>query len=269
MGHGGTLDPFATGLLMILVGRGVKLARYFLGSQKAYEARFRFGETTIPGDPTEAVSETSEHIPPSIEELRELAHKFTLEPYAQTPPMHSAKKKDGIALYKLARAGIEVERQPKVCHLYEFQIVEYSPPRGTLVLKCSSGTYVRTLLQDFSKKLGTVGLLETLHRNASGIFSVDRAWTIQQLAEAGTDWESLPCWVPFDRLLDGFDRAEATQEEATALLHGKQSVLPGLLQKSNLSPLSECVAIYSSKQLVAVARKENHLWGIERVFSDT
>src|SRR5512140_1273341 len=92
LGHGGTLDPFATGLLVVLVGRGVKLARYFLGSTKTYEAVIHFGKTTIPGDPTEPISETSSILPESLEQLQDLAQRLTRQPYLQTPPMHSAKK---------------------------------------------------------------------------------------------------------------------------------------------------------------------------------
>src|SRR3954462_4957355 len=122
IGHGGTLDPFATGLLVICVGRGVKLARYFLGSDKGYEGVIRFGETTVPGDPTAPISETSPNLPTSLEDLRAMAAKLTLQPYLQTPPMHSAKKKDGRPLYELARLGIEVERDPKLCTLRTFEI---------------------------------------------------------------------------------------------------------------------------------------------------
>src|SRR5262245_16579515 len=108
LGHGGTLDPFATGLLIVLVGRAVKLARYFLGAPKSYEGVIQFGKTTVPGDPTAPISETSETIPQTHEEIREIAHRLTLQPYLQTPPMHSAKKRNGKPLYELARAGIEV-----------------------------------------------------------------------------------------------------------------------------------------------------------------
>src|SRR5688500_7150860 len=90
LGHGGTLDPFATGLLVVCVGNAVKLARYFLDSHKGYRGIIRFGETTIPGDPTEPVSERSEILPAGIDELRELALRFADQPYLQTPPMHSA-----------------------------------------------------------------------------------------------------------------------------------------------------------------------------------
>ena len=272
MGHGGTLDPFATGLLIVLVGKGVKLARYFLGSTKEYEGLVRFGETTVPGDPTAPISERSDTLPGSIEEIRRAAQEIAQGPYHQLPPMHSAKKKDGKPLYELARAGIEVERDTKLCHLYEFDVLDYLPPRSNIRVKCSSGTYIRTLTQDFGKKLGTVALLETLHRTASGKFSIHDAWKADQILEAvqaGNSWDSLPCWVPFDRLLDSYTQAQATPAERLALVQGKQEVLPHIIQRSPASTSNDldCIAIYSENSLVAVARREQGLWGIERVFT--
>jgi tRNA pseudouridine55 synthase len=275
MGHGGTLDPFATGLLAVCVGRAVKLARYFLGSEKTYEGVIRFGETTVPGDPTAPVTETSPVIPESIEVLRELAQKLTLQPYLQTPPMHSAKKKDGRPLYELAHQGIEVEREPKLCHLYRFEILSYEKPLAKIRLVCSSGTYVRTLAQDFSRMLGTVGMLDSLDRTASGIHSVANAWSCDQIIQAirdKTPWDQLPCWVPFDRLLDGYHRAEATSDEKEALINGRQNVLFNILKRATPAAPgkpTDSIAIYCGPSLIAVARNESGTWGLERVFTST
>lgn len=281
LGHGGTLDPFATGLMVVLVGDASKLARYFLGANKAYEGTIRFGETTVPGDPTAPVSETSAVIPESIEKLREMASKMSAQGYLQVPPMHSAKKKDGKPLYELARAGVEIERDPVLCHLHRFEILNYTAPRADFRVFCSSGTYVRTLAQDFSRLLGTVGLLERLRRTASGSFQITDAWTPTQITEAekaGTPWNELPCWIPFDRLLAGYDHADATEQEAEALVRGKQNVLFPLLKRATRPHLTEssasaypgretCLAIYHSHRLIAVARQEERAWRLERVFA--
>ena len=266
IGHGGTLDPFATGLLVVCVGRAVKLAQYFLGSKKRYTGTIRFGETTIPGDPTEAISERSEVIPNSLETLQNLAHRLTLQPYLQTPPMHSAKKKDGKPLYELARQGIEVEREPKLLQLDYFQISELSPPLATFDLQCSSGTYVRTLAQDFARMLGSVALLERLHRTHSGAFNVANAWKLDEVLASKTDWNELPCWIPFDLLLDEAPRAEASETEAQMLLQGQQSILPEILGRIDQASPASTVAIYCRSSLIAVAHRRNHLWELERVF---
>ncbi len=267
MGHGGTLDPFATGLLVVLFGRGVKLARYFLGSAKSYEGVMRFGETTIPGDPTAPISEVSNILPQSLNQLQILAHSLTLQPYFQTPPMHSAKKQNGKPLYQLARSGIEVDRKAQLCQLMRFEISEYSAPRASFKIQCSSGTYIRTLTQDFAKTIGSVALLDSLHRTASGIFKIQDAWTMDQLSEAlqaDKKWNELPCWIPFHSLLQNYPRAEATPEEKLALFQGKQAYLLPILEKSNAH--SNCIAIYSQNELIAIARKAGETWGIERVF---
>jgi tRNA pseudouridine55 synthase len=291
LGHGGTLDPFATGLLVVCVGRAAKLARYFLGSTKVYEGLIRFGETTIPGDPTDPVSERSEHLPGSLEEIQTTATKLTAQPYLQTPPMHSAKKHDGKPLYELAREGIEVEREPKVCQLYEFAILDYTPPRAAFRVTCSSGTYIRTLAQDSARILGTVGMLDTLRRTDSGALSIAQALPLEsvlQATEAGTSWETLPAWIPFDQMLSGFASVVTTHEEMHAVLQGRQNVLIELVRRSQPPrchvassaqgtlpgdppryPVSQerCLAVFSpDEKLIAVARNEAGLWSSERVF---
>ena len=294
-GHGGTLDPFATGLLVVLVGRGVKLARYFLGSEKGYEGVIRFGQATTSGDPTCPVTETSPVLPTSREQIQEFANRYCEKEYLQTPPMHSAKKRNGVPLYELARQGIEVERKPKSCQLYQFYISSFESPTAQFELQCSSGTYVRTLAEDLGKSLNTVAMLDSLHRTTSGIFSVSRAWTpekIVQALESGQSETDLSCWVPFDQLLDTFPRAVASWEECDSLQQGRQNVLFHLLKRTeppkvlsgrehtNLhASLQErpvekrretdkenYVAIFHSEKLIGVAHRAETGWGIERVF---
>ncbi len=198
IGHGGTLDPFATGLLMVLVGRAVKLAQHFLGAPKRYRGVMRFGETTPAGDPTQPVSQTTATVPGSIEDIQSGLKQFMAQPYWQTPPMYSAKKRNGKALYHLARAGIEVAREPKLCALHEFSIQEYQAPCLSFQVHCASGTYIRTLAQDFAQQLQTLALLESLHRTDSGAFSDQRAWTTDQIAQSGVAWNELPCWMSME-----------------------------------------------------------------------
>ncbi len=197
--------------------------------------------------------------------------------------MHSAKKKDGKPLYELAREGIEIEREPRTCTLYTFDVLGFEPAKAdekiayaNIRVACSAGTYIRTLTQDYSRSLGTVGLLETLHRSASGSLSVDQAMSLEEIHEAtqkGVQYPDLGCWVPFDRLLADYDQAIATESEAQSLIQGKQYVLPSILQRTMqaervVAAHADCVAIYDQKnKLVAVARKESGQWGIERVFT--
>lgn len=278
MGHGGTLDPFATGLLVVCVGSGAKLSRYFLGSRKSYEGTIRFGETSASGDRTDPVVERSELIPSSLEQIRAAAQAFCERDYLQTPPMHSAKKKDGVALYELARQGIEVEREPVNCRIHSFEIPTYDPPLATFRVSCSAGTYIRTLAQDLARSLGTVALLDTLHRTGSGLFQVTEAWTVEQIGKAileeGKSWDELPCWIPFHEMMRGFDRVDATADEARALIEGRQKVLLSLLprvthpanSKFEGGTESAPFVIFHEGKLVAIASQLNGVWGLDRVF---
>ena len=267
MGHGGTLDPFATGLLVVLIGRGVKLAQYFLGSIKAYEGVMKFGETTLPGDLTDPISERTSSLPQTLEEIQQAAHSFTLKPYPQIPPMHSAKKLEGKPLYELARAGIEVERKPKLCKIYQFEISSYEEAHAHYQVQCSAGTYIRTLAQDLAKNLNSLAYLKTLHRTRSGGFSVQQAWSMDQITRTEKPWDQLPCWIPFDQLLDHFPRVLATEHEAQCLIHGKQHVLETLIQRAGDLQAIPYLAIYREGSLVAIARKEEPSWRIDRVFT--
>ncbi len=270
LGHGGTLDPFATGLLMVCIGRGVKLARYFLGSRKEYEGLMKFGETTVPGDPTSPISESTNVLPESIEPMQDLARRLTLQPYLQIPPMHSAKKVNGKPLYELAREGIEIERDPKLCHLFKFEILSFEKPYARFRVRCSSGTYIRTLAQDFGKLLGSLALLETLDRTGSGAFSVANAWSLGQMreaTEANTPWNELPNFIPFDRMLESYSRADASDEEAQAIYQGRQNALFSILKRAtHCEEAEDIVTVYHRDQLIAIARRENNIWGLERVF---
>ncbi len=269
-GHGGTLDPFATGLLVVCFGDGVKLARYFLHSDKRYEATLRLGESSASGDYTDPVT-ASRPVPPlSLEALNALAADFEREEYLQTPPMHSAKKVDGKPLYELARQGKEIAREPKRCRLWNFRFSSYAAPLARFAVDCSSGTYIRTLGQDLAQRAGTVGLLTELRRTRSGPFEIARALTpagIGEALESGGGYPDLPAWIDFDRLLDGHPGVEATAREAQDLRHGKQGGLPALLARApSQESTPELLVVRQEGTLVAVARREPAGWALERVF---
>jgi len=269
LGHGGTLDPFATGLLVILVGRGAKLARYSLGARKKYEGVICFGETTVPGDPTDPISERSDVIPHSSQEILSQADLFLKQPYEQTPPMHSAKKHQGKPLYLLARKGIEIERKPKICHLDEFKITHYDPPHAHFELKCSAGTYVRTFAQDLGRALGTVAYLKSLRRVSSGAYEIQNALSPEKIfdvVQKNPDITQLSCWVAFDQMLQGYPQVEATLAEAQMLTQGKQNALFDIIKRAP-NDSQNVLVITHQKRLVAAVRRESTGWELERVFT--
>lgn len=180
VGHGGTLDPQATGLLILLLGRGTKLSDRFLGSDKVYDGTLRLGVAT---DSQDADGEVVREADPSgVTEamLQEQMAKLTGDIY-QTPPMVSAKKIDGVPLYKRARKGQVVEREPRIVHIYEFRMDRFEPPRADFQVRCSKGTYVRTLCADIGEALGCGAHLERLRRLASGPLHVEKAFTLEQV----------------------------------------------------------------------------------------
>jgi tRNA pseudouridine55 synthase len=171
VGHCGTLDPNATGLLIIVLGRGTKLSEKLMGDDKVYEGTIKVGETTDSYDADGKIT-ASLPVPPLIlEQLNEEAAKF-IGDQMQMPPMVSAIKKNGVPLYKLARKGIEVEREPRLIHIYNFRFTNYAEPLGEFRVACTKGTYVRSIAHDLGQKLGCGAHLAALRRTVSGKFDV-------------------------------------------------------------------------------------------------
>src|SRR6266481_1943576 len=170
-GHCGTLDPNATGLLIIVLGRGTKLSEKLMSDDKVYEGTMKFGDTT---DSYDADGElvASLPVPPlTVEQLNAAAVEFVGD-QMQVPPMVSAVKKDGVPLYKLARKGLEVQREPRLIHIYNFLFSAYQEPIGWFRIACTKGTYVRSIAHDLGQKLGYGAHLTALRRSVSGKFDV-------------------------------------------------------------------------------------------------
>lgn len=174
VGHCGTLDPNATGLLIIVLGRGTKLSEKLMGDDKVYEGTIKFGVATSSYDADGEILESKPVPPLALEGLNALAAEFVGD-LMQTPPMVSAIKKNGVPLYKLARKGVEVEREPRLVHIYNFRFTTYAEPLGEFKLACTKGTYVRSVAHDLGQKIGCGAHLSALRRSASGKFDVAEA----------------------------------------------------------------------------------------------
>ena len=180
VGHCGTLDPGATGLLIIVLGRGTKLSERLMSDDKVYEGMIKFGETTSSYD-SDGELVGSLPVPPlTLDQLNESAEQFVGD-LMQTPPMVSAVKKDGVPLYRLARKGVEVERQARLVHIYSFRFATYQEPLGHFRIACTKGTYVRSLAHELGQKLGCGGHLAALRRVVSGKFDVADAVPFENL----------------------------------------------------------------------------------------
>lgn len=178
IGHGGTLDPMATGLLVLFVGPSTKLVSHIPG-EKTYIATMRFGLETDTYDTEGNTTREYDRIP-SAEELKAVLPNFTGE-ITQIPPMVSAVKVGGKKLYELARKGIEIERQPRPVTVHEFSWLSGQDNEHTVLVRCSAGTYVRALIHDIGHTLGTGAVMTALRRTHSGPFCVDYAVPIQEI----------------------------------------------------------------------------------------
>lgn len=182
VGHAGTLDPQATGLLVIMIGRGTKMAEFLLAGDKTYDGTLRLGVATDTQDAEGTPIREADYQQVTREQLLNEIQLRTGD-ILQTPPMVSAAKRNGIPLYKLARKGQTVERQPKLIHIYEFRLLAFDPPRATFHLRCSKGVYVRTLCADIGDALGCGAHLEHLRRMHSGDFSIENATPLAALLQ--------------------------------------------------------------------------------------
>jgi tRNA pseudouridine55 synthase len=180
VGHGGTLDPLATGLLVLLIGRGTKLSNRIMGGDKTYEGTLHLGVTTDSQDRDGAVLAETDAGHITREQIEQAVSKYVGD-IEQIPPMVSAIKKDGVALYKLARKGQEIEREPRAIHVHCFEVTGFRSPFVDFRIRSSKGTYVRTLAHDIGNDLGVGGSLHALRRTASGPLSIEKAFTLEEI----------------------------------------------------------------------------------------
>ena len=217
VGHTGTLDPLASGLLPLCFGAATKFAQASLDADKRYLATLRFGATTTTGDGEGEVRSVRDV---SVDRARlESACAGFVGTTHQIPPMHSALKRDGKPLYDYARAGIELEREPRRVTIHAIRVVEGEGARWTIDVSCSKGTYIRTLGEDIGETLGCGAHLAALRRTACGTLALGAALTWADLAdldEAALD----RCLVPVDALVAGLPKIVLAPEDAGRLLAG-------------------------------------------------
>lgn len=216
-GHTGTLDPLASGLLPLCFGAATKFSQVSLEADKAYRATLRLGQTTSTGDAEGDV--LLERPVPVDRAAIELACSTFVGLINQVPPMHSALKKDGKALYEYARAGLEVERQPRQVTIHRIDIVEWQAERLVIDVVCSKGTYIRTLAEDIGEALNCGAHLSALRRTASGALRVDEAVSLahlEALDEPGRD----ALLRPVDALLADWPQVRLDPADAARFLSG-------------------------------------------------
>ena len=192
IGHAGTLDPLATGLMIMLIGKATKVSQFLISLDKAYEGIFKLGEETDSQDSDGQVV-NKKGLPENLSaEMIEDVMKAFLGDQYQTPPMFSAKKINGVPLYKMARKGKTVDREPRVIRINELSLRGWNSPEGQFYMECSKGTYVRTVFHDLGQKLGCGGHLTSLRRTKINDFTIEGVPSLEEIETMGSgEFQSL------------------------------------------------------------------------------
>lgn len=230
-GHTGTLDPNATGVLPIAVGGATRFIELLPTHKKAYKATFKTGFCTDTLDIWGTVTETSDK-KVNFEEIEKAVSNFKGE-LVQLPPMYSAIKKDGVRLYELARQGIEVERTPRKCTVYELSVTEVGNGEFSLFCECSAGTYIRTLISDIGEKLGCGATMTSLCRTYACGIELSECFTLEELKEFGENNEIEKAVIPLEKLLSDYPEIQVTENQAKRFSNG------GSLMRERLHNMGE------------------------------
>ena len=262
-GHTGTLDPRASGVLVILIGPAVRLSEFVSASDKRYQATIRLGSATDTYDGDGQVTSTADVGEISEETFDEVLQTFVGE-MEQVPPPYSAVKVKGRKAYEMARKGEEVELEPRTVHVYSLEILEWAPPESVVDVYCSSGTYVRSLANDLGKSLGTGAHLVGLRRTKSGRFTLRDAVQLRRLQESfdAGDWYRF--LIPAAEALSDWPMVELDADAVELVRHGhrvpadetSKGWARGVSQQGDLVALLE-------------ADEENREWQPRKVFFQT
>ena len=225
IGHGGTLDPMATGVLPIFIGRATRAAEFIENADKEYIAGLRLGVVTDTQDITGNVLSSCEA---SItnRELLDILPRFT-GAQKQTPPMYSAVKVGGKKLYELARRGVEVRREDRDINIYSIDLLESSDNRFLLKVACSKGVYIRTLCHDIGEALGCGGALESLRRTRAGVFTIAMAHTLEDVLSAAARGNTDDFLIPVDNLFSQYPSIVLGESEAFKCKNGARFKVSG------------------------------------------
>lgn len=223
VGHAGTLDPLATGVLIVLAGHVTKLSKYVMQGDKTYDATVVLGATTVTDDgeaPPEPVADAT-HL--QLDEIDVCIRHFQ-GAIAQVPPAYAAIKRSGEKLYALARRGVEVEREPRQVEIYSIEVLDWRPPCLELRIKCAAGTYVRSLARDLGAELKVGGYLGALRRIRSGDFRDQDCVPLDQLQTRADLTQAL---LPIERAIEGMGRVVLDSDGVAAIGHGQSVPMDG------------------------------------------
>ena len=219
VGHTGTLDPMATGVIPICVGQATRVAEYLSESGKAYRAEITFGAVTDTYDAEGTIIRTSNTDALTLEHIENLLPHF-LGPQLQVPPLYSAIKIQGQPAYKHARAGEALTLEPRPIEITQLSIIDWQHPKLTLNIECTKGTYIRSLAYDLGEALECGAYLTALIRTRSGPFTIEQSLTLEQLTDAIEQEQIATCLSPADYTLQNYPALHLDEETAQSVLHG-------------------------------------------------
>lgn len=262
-GHTGTLDPRASGVLVVLVGPAVRLSEFVSASDKHYQAVIKFGMTTDTYD-LEGEVTSRKPVDISFEELEEALTGFVGE-VEQTPPIYSALKVNGKPAYEYAREGKEIEMQPRIITVHSLELLDWDPPEAVIDIQCSSGTYVRSLASDLGEKLGSGATLTGLRRTKSGKFGLRDAVSLRRLEEAFENGDWYKYLLPAAEALGDWYTIVLTPDQIDEVSHGHR--IPG---EADMDHDQMARAIGEDGELVALMEfdSETNEWQPRKVFSN-
>lgn len=263
-GHTGTLDPRASGVLVILVGPAVRLSEYVSASDKRYQAIIRLGSTTDTFDAEGKFTRSNQPVNVTEAQFEEVLQSFIGE-IEQTPPPYSAVKVQGRKAYEMARQGEEVDLTPRKIQVHHLEVLEWAPPEVVVDVHCSSGTYVRSLANDLGEKLGCGAYLVGLRRTKSGRFSLRDATPLRKLQEAFTAGNWYQYLIPAAEALGDWPAIELSPDEVEAVRHGHRvKVKEGNTEAKvrGVSTQGELVALME----IATAEDGSSEWQPRKVF---
>lgn len=218
VGHTGTLDPNATGVLPLLVGKGTQISKYLINHDKTYEAVLKLGEKTDTADREGKTIETKEVQPSNLEkENVEKVLKALIGKQEQTPPIYSAIKVNGKKLYEYARTGENVEIEPRTIEIYNLELIKIESQEITYKVHCSKGTYIRTLCEQIAEKLGTVGYMKELKRTQVGEFKIEASATIEELENNANKY-----FITIEKYFENCKKINLNEKKLQLFLNGVQ-----------------------------------------------
>jgi tRNA pseudouridine55 synthase len=262
IGHTGTLDPIATGVLVLCVGKATRIARYLEAGEKEYQAIMRLGVTTDTLDADGRVLLSRTYMPPDKEAIKKAMRQF-IGSIMQQPPAYSALKVAGVPSYKLAREGKAKPFSPRPIFIRNIELTSYEDPFVEFTVVCSKGVYVRSLCADLGEVLGMGAHLTGLIRTRSGRFTIQQAVMLDQLANLETSAEREKVLIPISEALAEFPAVSLSEKEAGRVMHGNHiSCPPALIKSSGLLRLQD-----PDGNILALARNVAGVLKPELVFS--